>query len=93
MCCKPRPFDLIKESRNVAHDGRAASLRQRLLPSWRGQAALRPAGRNYTETIMTLAGLSRFVVADLSGSSVPHELHASFTHIWPFEFNGERHES
>ena len=37
----------------------------------------RPSGRNYTETIMTLAGLSRFVVADLSGPSVPQELHAT----------------
>ena len=34
----------------------------------------RPSDRNYTETIMTLAGLSRFVVADLSGSSVPQEI-------------------
>ena len=27
----------------------------------------RPSDRNYTETIMTLAGLSRFVVADRAG--------------------------
>jgi UvrD-like helicase C-terminal domain len=26
MCRKPRPFDLVKESRNVGHDGRAALL-------------------------------------------------------------------
>jgi uncharacterized protein YjbI with pentapeptide repeats len=41
----------------------------------------RPSDRNYTETIMTLAGLSRFVVADLSGSSVPQELHATVPHF------------
>ena len=34
----------------------------------------RPTDRNFTETIKTLAGLSRFVVFDLSGPSVPHEL-------------------
>jgi len=37
----------------------------------------RPAARNYTETVMTLAGLSRMVVAELSGPSVPQELHAT----------------
>jgi hypothetical protein len=26
VCRKPRPFDLMKESRNVGHDGRAALL-------------------------------------------------------------------
>jgi hypothetical protein len=41
----------------------------------------RPASRNYTETIMTLAGLSRFVIADLSGPSVPQELHATVPHF------------
>ena len=41
----------------------------------------RPSDRNYTETIMTLAGLSRFVVADLSGSSVPQELQATVPHF------------
>ena len=41
----------------------------------------RNSDRNYTETIMTLAGLSRFVVADLSGSSVPQELHATVPHF------------
>ena len=29
---------------------------------------------NYTKTIVTMAGLSKFVVADLSGKSVPQEL-------------------
>jgi hypothetical protein len=37
----------------------------------------RPQARNYTETVMTLAGLSRMVVAELSGPSVPQELHAT----------------
>jgi hypothetical protein len=41
----------------------------------------RPAARNYTETIMTLAGLSRFVIAELSGPSVPQELHATVPHF------------
>ena len=41
----------------------------------------RPASRNYTETIMTLAGLSRFVIADVSGPSVPQELHATVPHF------------
>ncbi|MBW2428984.1 MAG: pentapeptide repeat-containing protein [Deltaproteobacteria bacterium] len=36
----------------------------------------RPDDRNFTETIMTLAGLSRFIIAELSGPSVPQELHA-----------------
>lgn len=34
----------------------------------------RPKDKNFTDTIKTLAGLSRFVVADLSGPSVGHEL-------------------
>jgi uncharacterized protein YjbI with pentapeptide repeats len=34
----------------------------------------RPKDKNYTETIKTLIGLSRFVIADLSGPSVAHEL-------------------
>ncbi len=33
-----------------------------------------PADRNYTETVKTLVGMSRFVVVDLSGPSVPQEL-------------------
>ena len=34
----------------------------------------RPDNREFTETIMTLAGLSRFVIVELSGPSVPNEL-------------------
>jgi hypothetical protein len=41
----------------------------------------RPQGRNYTETIKTLAGLSRFIIADLSGPSVPQELYATVPHF------------
>lgn len=41
----------------------------------------RPSDRNYTETVQTLAGLSRFVVADLSGPSVPQELQATVPHF------------
>lgn len=41
----------------------------------------RPKDRNYTETIKTLAGLSRFVIADLSGPSVPQELYATIPHF------------
>ena len=37
----------------------------------------RPRDRNYTETVKTLAGLSSFVVVDLSGPSVPQELTAT----------------
>lgn len=37
----------------------------------------RPLDRTYTETVKILAGLSRFVVVDLSGPSVPHELYAT----------------
>jgi hypothetical protein len=33
VCRKPRPFDLVKESRTVGHDGRAALLSLRLLVS------------------------------------------------------------
>jgi hypothetical protein len=40
----------------------------------------RPESRNYTETIKTLAGLSRFIIADLSGPSVPQELYATVPH-------------
>jgi hypothetical protein len=36
----------------------------------------RPDNLSLTETVMTMAGLSKFVVVDLSGSSVPAELQA-----------------
>jgi hypothetical protein len=41
----------------------------------------RPTARTYTETIQTLAALARFVVADLSGPSVPQELYATVPHF------------
>jgi hypothetical protein len=41
----------------------------------------KPESRNFTETIKTLAGLSRFVIADLSGPSVPQELYATVPHF------------
>ena len=41
----------------------------------------RPTDKNYTETIKTLAGLSKFVIADLSGPSVPQELYATVPHF------------
>jgi uncharacterized protein YjbI with pentapeptide repeats len=41
----------------------------------------RPEDRTYTETIRTLAGLARFIVADLSGPSVPQELYATVPHL------------
>jgi hypothetical protein len=41
----------------------------------------RPRDRNYTETVKTLVGLSRFVIVDLSGPSVPMELHATLPHF------------
>lgn len=34
----------------------------------------RPQAMDYTETVVTMGGLARLVVADLSGPSVPHEL-------------------
>ncbi len=34
----------------------------------------RPESKTYTETVRTLAGLARFVIVDLSGPSVPHEI-------------------
>lgn len=37
--------------------------------------------RTYTETVLTLAGLARFVVVDLSGPSVPHELYGTAPHL------------
>jgi uncharacterized protein YjbI with pentapeptide repeats len=36
----------------------------------------RPMGLDLTETIVTMSGLSKFIIADLLGSSVPQELHA-----------------
>jgi uncharacterized protein YjbI with pentapeptide repeats len=41
----------------------------------------RPDDRSYTETVMVLAGLSRFIIADLSGPSVPQELYATVPHF------------
>lgn len=41
----------------------------------------RPQNRNYTETVKTLAGLARFIIADLSGPSVPQELYATVPHF------------
>lgn len=41
----------------------------------------RPDSRNYTETVKTMAGLSRFIIADLSGPSVPKELDATIPHF------------
>ena len=41
----------------------------------------RPDDRNYTETVKTLVGLSRFVIVDLSGPSVPQELYATVPHV------------
>lgn len=41
----------------------------------------RPRERNYTEMIKTLVGLSRFVIVDVSGPSVPQELYATVPHF------------
>jgi hypothetical protein len=41
----------------------------------------RPDNRDYTETVKTLIGLSRFVIVDLSGPSVPRELYATVPHF------------
>src|SRR5437588_6794510 len=41
----------------------------------------RPDTKDYTETVITLVGLSRFVIVDLSGPSVPHELYATVPHF------------
>ncbi len=38
----------------------------------------RPDSLSFTETIITMAGLSKFVIADLSGRSVPAELQGIF---------------
>jgi len=36
----------------------------------------RPENMDLTETVLTMTGLARFIIADLSGGSVPHELFA-----------------
>ena len=41
----------------------------------------RPGSLDYTETVLTMAGLSKFIIADLSGGSVPQELHATLTNF------------
>lgn len=41
----------------------------------------RPDDRDYTETVKILVGLSRFVVVDVSGPSVPQELYATVPHF------------
>lgn len=41
----------------------------------------RPNSLDYTETVVTMSGLSKLVVADLSGNSVPQELHAILTNF------------
>lgn len=41
----------------------------------------RPDNLSLTETIVTMAGLSKFIVVDLSGSSVPAELQAILSQI------------
>jgi uncharacterized protein YjbI with pentapeptide repeats len=41
----------------------------------------RPDSRNLTETVMTLVGLSRFVIVDLSGRSVANELRSTVPHF------------
>lgn len=41
----------------------------------------RPEYLDYTETVLTMAGLSKMIIADLSGGSVPQELHASLTNF------------
>ncbi len=38
-------------------------------------------GQELTETVKTLAGLSRFVIADIGGPSVPQELYATVPHF------------
>jgi uncharacterized protein YjbI with pentapeptide repeats len=41
----------------------------------------RPENRDYTETVKTLVGLSRFVIVELSGPSVPQELYATIPYF------------
>ncbi len=40
-----------------------------------------PDTSDYTETVMTLASLSKFVIVELSGASVPQELQATVPHF------------
>jgi hypothetical protein len=40
-----------------------------------------PEDRTFTETVKTLVALSRFVIADMSGPSVPQELTATVPHF------------
>ncbi|MFA4903972.1 MAG: pentapeptide repeat-containing protein [Desulfobaccales bacterium] len=55
----------------------------------------RPESRDYTETVKTLVGLSRFVIVELSGPSVPQELYATVPHFKipfvPIMRKGSRH--
>ena len=57
----------------------------------------RPENRDYTETVKTLVGLSRFVIVELSGPSVPQELYATVPHFKipfvPIMRKGSRHYS
>jgi hypothetical protein len=62
---------------------RPNSIRERL--QRKGYVAMifdfaRPDSLSLTETVVTMAGLSKFVVADLSGPSIPWELNSIFTH-------------
>src|SRR5260370_480750 len=41
----------------------------------------KPDSRDFTETIITLPGLSKFMLVDLSGPSVPNELRATIPHF------------
>jgi hypothetical protein len=63
---------------------RLYSIRERLQS--RGYMAMifdfaRPDNLSLTETVVTMAGLSKFVVVDLSGSSVPAELQSILSQI------------
>jgi hypothetical protein len=41
----------------------------------------RPDSMSLTETVSTMAGLAKFVVVDVAGPSVPHELQSIFTQL------------
>jgi hypothetical protein len=41
----------------------------------------RPRDRTYTETIKILIGMSRFVIVDLSGPTIPQELYSTVPHF------------